>query len=216
LKTNENIDERDNKKPEELPNKLQRQNSRQSTASAPSAVTTNKSSASASTDNTATVTAAVVPVTSAVAATPTMQVESNIKPNKASTKSNIKGFEDLFNLLIEKISSNGSASVSGSIIEKSIEDVISKINPDTVGISEILENNLGKNIHILIVLLDELCNLPSLDSSIESEVLNISLDILTSCSSFQLLKTDCSVILISLKIDLLFILLRMWIIVHIG
>jgi len=170
LKTNENIDERDNKKPEELPNKLQRQNSRQSTASAPSAVTTNKSSASASTDNTATVTAAVVPVTSAVVATPTMQVESNIKPNKASTKSNIKGFEDLFNLLIEKISSNGSASVSGSIIEKSIEDVISKINPDTVGISEILENNLGKNIHILIVLLDELCNLPSLDSSIESEL----------------------------------------------
>jgi len=174
LKTNENIDERENKKTEELPNKLQRQNSRQSTASVPSAITTNKSAASASTDNTTTVTtvATVAPVTSAV--TPTMQIESNtntnIKINKASTKSNIKGFEDLFNLLIEKISNNGSPSVSGSIIEKSIEDVISKINPETVGISEILENNLGKNIHILIVLLDELCNLPSLDSSIESEL----------------------------------------------
>lgn len=174
LKTNENIDERENKKTEELPNKLQRQNSRQSTASVPSAITTNKSAASASTDNTTTVTtvATVAPVTSAV--TPTMQIESNtntnIKTNKASTKSNIKGFEDLFNLLIEKISNNGSPSVSGSIIEKSIEDVISKINPETVGISEILENNLGKNIHILIVLLDELCNLPSLDSSIESEL----------------------------------------------
>jgi len=174
LKTNENIDERENKKTEELPNKLQRQNSRQSTASVPSAITTNKSAGSASTDNTTTVTtvATVAPVTSAV--TPTMQIESNtntnIKINKASTKSNIKGFEDLFNLLIEKISNNGSPSVSGSIIEKSIEDVISKINPETVGISEILENNLGKNIHILIVLLDELCNLPSLDSSIESEL----------------------------------------------
>jgi len=137
-----------------------RQNSRQSTASVPSVITTNKSSAS--TENSVTV-QPILSSTNSQAAT-----ESTTKTNK---KANIKGFEDLFNLLIEIISNNGSVPISASLIEKSIEEVISKINPETVSISEILENNLGKNIHILIVLLDELCNsVPFPNSNSDSEV----------------------------------------------
>ncbi len=145
-------------------NKLVRQNSRQSTASVPSVITTNKSSASASTaaENTVTVQPVLLKANSQPA------IENIIKTNK---KANIKGFEDLFNLLIEIISNNGATPISASVIEKSIEEVLSKINPETVSISEILENNLGKNIHILIVLLDELCNsVPFPSLNIDSEV----------------------------------------------
>jgi len=65
-------------------------------------------------------------------------------------------FEGLHNLLIEKIVYNKSPSASGLGLEKSIENVISKINPETMSISEILENDLGKNIHTLLVLINEL------------------------------------------------------------
>jgi hypothetical protein len=131
FKGNENIDEP--KKIEDSVNKPVRQNSRQSTASVPSVITTNKSSASASTaaDNTG----AVQPVLLKTNSQPAV-VENSIKTNK---KANIKGFEDLFNLLIEIISNNGSTPISASIIEKSIEEIVSKINPETVSISEILE-----------------------------------------------------------------------------
>ena len=63
------------------------------------------------------------------------------------------------------------APVSGTILEKSIENVISKINPDAVTVAEIIEKGIGKNIYTVIVMLDELMKHgPKVGMNIENEV----------------------------------------------
>lgn len=79
--------------------------------------------------------------------------------------------EALHDLIIEKIVNYKSSPIQGSTVEKSIENVLSRINPETLSIVEILENELGKNIHTLLILVDELSGLmPKSGMNIESEV----------------------------------------------
>jgi len=163
LKIDQFIDEAktEPKRFEDLNGKLLRQNSKHSVAS--NTTHTN------STNN--------VTIDTATTLLNGISINTNISPqnnNGALIRNKSKEFEALHELIIEKIINYGSPSVSGPILEKSIENVISKINPEAVSISEILENDLGKNIHTLLVLLDELCgSVPKSGGNLEYELSGI-------------------------------------------
>lgn len=86
-----------------------------------------------------------------------------------------KDFDVIRNLIVERITIvSKNTPVSGTILEKSIENVISKINPDTVTVAEIIEKGIGKNIYTMIVLLDELMKYgPKTGMNIENEIDNL-------------------------------------------
>lgn len=117
-------------------------------------------------------------------ATESFNAKNSRKNSSALTTSNTNNtdlikaktneFDSVRDLIIEKITNSGSPSVCGTILDKSIEDVISKINPETVSVADIVENDLGRNIYTLIILLDELFSSVPIDP--ESEVTIICLN----------------------------------------
>lgn len=88
-----------------------------------------------------------------------------------------KDFDAIRNLIVERIANySKNTPVSGTILEKSIENIISKINPDAVTVAEIVEKGIGKNIYTVIVMLDELVKCgPKTGMNIETDVSNYSL-----------------------------------------
>jgi len=159
LKIDQFIDEASKSEPkrfEDLSGKLIRQTSKHSSVASNNS---NTNSSNVTTDSSTNVPNGIL-------------INTNISPqnnNGGLIRNRSKEFDALHELIIEKITNYGSPSVSGPILEKSIENVISKINPEAVSISEILENDLGKNIHTLLVLLDELSSsVPKSGTNIET------------------------------------------------
>lgn len=111
---------------------------------------------------------------------PPLTNKANSNPNKEVVPVSNRGavdykdFEIIRNLIVERIANiSKNEPVSGTILEKSIENVISKINPDAVAAVEIIEKGIGKNIYTVVVMLDELIKYgPKIGMSIENEVYN--------------------------------------------